>query len=86
MYVINSLLLVLLSSMSSRSHALFSRFFNKSNGISSTTNKMMSTNTKYPIYCDESVMKPKAHGSSEKPVMQKLRWGCDWKVAGKYYI
>lgn len=30
---------------------------------------------------DESIMSPKAHGSSATPVQQNLRWGCDRDVA-----
>ena len=36
--------------------------------------------SKYPIIADEEVMKPKAHGTSEKPVMKNLKWGCDFEV------
>ena len=42
----------------------------------------MSTTT-YPIYGEESIMRPKAHGTSEKPVQENLRWGCDWKTADR---
>jgi len=35
----------------------------------------------YPLIGDESIMAPKAHGTSEKPVQQKLRWGCNTKLA-----
>jgi len=31
----------------------------------------------------EDIMKPKAHGSSEKPVQENLRWGCDWDTADR---
>ncbi|CAJ1969612.1 unnamed protein product [Cylindrotheca closterium] len=30
---------------------------------------------------DESIMAPKAHGTSAIPVQEKLRWGCDVKKA-----
>lgn len=32
---------------------------------------------------DESVMAPKAHGTSETPVQQNLRYGCDPKLADR---
>jgi peptide methionine sulfoxide reductase MsrB len=38
---------------------------------------------KLPIMADESVMAPKAHGSSEKPVQKSLRWGCDFETADR---
>lgn len=38
---------------------------------------------KFPILCDESVMSPKAHGTSEKPVMKNLKWGCDYDTADR---
>ena len=37
--------------------------------------------TGYPIYGEESLMSGKAHGTSDKPVMDSLRWNCDWKKA-----
>jgi len=45
----------------------------------------MSNQTKksFPIYIDESVMSPKAHGTCEKPVMAKLRWNCDRETADR---
>lgn len=49
--------------------------------------KLFSTATKqdsqYPVYADESVMSKKAHGTSEKPVQQKLRWNCDFDTADR---
>lgn len=39
--------------------------------------------SKYPITIDESVMNRKAHGTCERPVMENLRWGSDWKIADK---
>lgn len=32
---------------------------------------------------DESIMKPKQHGTSETPVQENLRWGCDREVADR---
>lgn len=40
-------------------------------------------NSKYPIVADEEVMKPKAHGTSEKPVMKDLKWGADFQTADR---
>ncbi|VEU39791.1 unnamed protein product [Pseudo-nitzschia multistriata] len=31
----------------------------------------------------EDIMKPKAHGTSEYPVQQNLRWGVDWDLADR---
>lgn len=39
--------------------------------------------TKYPIVCGEDVMRPKAHGTTDFPVMSNLRWGCDEKTANR---
>jgi peptide methionine sulfoxide reductase MsrB len=39
--------------------------------------------TKYPIYCDEAVMAPKAHGTCPRPVQDKLRWNCDQATADR---
>ena len=32
---------------------------------------------------DESIMRPKAHGTSETPVQDNLRWGCDHDLADR---
>ena len=32
---------------------------------------------------DESIMRPKAHGTSETPVQDNLRWGCDHDTADR---
>lgn len=37
----------------------------------------------YPIMADESVMSPKAHGTSEKPVQKDLKWNCDYDTADR---
>ena len=64
-------------------------FFKIGSLLSSKTNTSlaatMSNQTKksFPIYCDESVMRPKAHGTCEKPVMPKLRWNCDRETADR---
>lgn len=49
-------------------------------------NKLFSSSAntgKYPIMAEESVMSKKAHGTSEKPVMKDLRWGCDYDTADR---
>ncbi|KAL1500404.1 hypothetical protein AB1Y20_013061 [Prymnesium parvum] len=38
---------------------------------------------KGPVYGDESLMRPRAHGTSDTPVQPTLRWGCDVKQADK---
>ena len=38
---------------------------------------------KLPLLADEDVMSQKAHGTSEKPVMKSLRWGCDYETADR---
>mmetsp|Transcript_96898 Transcript_96898/g.273898 ORF Transcript_96898/g.273898 Transcript_96898/m.273898 type:complete len:207 (+) Transcript_96898:40-660(+) len=65
---------------------LVSSFFKLGAIFSSSNNKThlnMSNNNKYPIYCEEDVMKPKAHGTCDQPVMKKLRWGCNWDTADR---
>ena len=42
-----------------------------------------SSSSEYPIYCDESVMRPKAHGTCEFPAQGNLRWGCDRDTADR---
>jgi len=44
------------------------------------------TGKKFPEPCvmgDESIMASKAHGTSETPVQENLRWGCDRKTADR---
>ncbi len=38
---------------------------------------------KLPIVGDESIMSQKEHGTSEKPVMKNLKWGCDFDTADR---
>ena len=42
-----------------------------------------STDSKYPVMAEESVMSQKAHGTSEKPVQKNLRWNCDFDTADR---
>mmetsp|Transcript_19697 Transcript_19697/g.20414 ORF Transcript_19697/g.20414 Transcript_19697/m.20414 type:complete len:160 (-) Transcript_19697:249-728(-) len=36
--------------------------------------------SQYPILADESIMAPKAHGTTESRVIDNLRWGCDGRI------
>lgn len=38
---------------------------------------------KLPVMAEEEVMSAKAHGTSDKPVMQSLRWNCDYDTADR---
>ena len=40
-------------------------------------------NSKFPVMAEEEVMSQKAHGTSEKPVQEKLRWNCDFETADR---
>eukprot|EP01084_Bolivina_argentea_P203942 348237_1 len=40
-------------------------------------------NNEYPIVGDDSIMSKKEHGTTDKPVQQKLKWQCDRKTANK---
>ena len=51
--------------------ALAFRGFGKLGARAMSMSTQVST---YPIYCDESVMSQKAHGTCEKPVMKSLRY------------
>jgi hypothetical protein len=44
---------------------------------------LFSTTRKLPVTADESVMSPKVHGTSDKPVQSNLRWGCDFETADR---
>lgn len=46
-----------------------------------TSKTSLNMASKLPIYCDESVMSQKAHGTTDKPVQESLRWNCDRKTA-----
>lgn len=39
--------------------------------------------SKFPIYVEEAVMAPKAHGSTPKPVMKNLRWNVNYETADR---
>jgi len=49
----------------------------------SSTAKFATKADKLPIMAEEAVMSPKAHGTSEKPVQEKLRWNCDFQTADR---
>lgn len=38
---------------------------------------------KLPLMGDESIMRPKAHGTCDKAVPSTVRWGCDPKLADR---
>lgn len=46
-------------------------------------NEPTTAQKKYPIYGPNTIMKRKAHGTSETPVQTTLRWGCDRKLADR---
>ena len=53
-------------------------------GRVSNTSRLFSQATKsLPVYCDESAMNQKSHGTSEKPVQEDLRWKCDNQTADR---
>jgi hypothetical protein len=35
---------------------------------------------------DESIMRPKAHGTSETPVQDNLQWDCDRDLADRFVV
>ena len=39
--------------------------------------------TKLPLAGEESIMRPKAHGTTETGVQAKLRWSCDPRLADR---
>lgn len=41
------------------------------------------SSNEYPIYADDSMMDARAHGTCLRPVMNKLRWGCDISTADR---
>lgn len=41
------------------------------------------SNKSYPIYGSKDIMKRKANGTSDTPVQDNLRWGCDRKSADR---
>ena len=46
----------------------------------------MGQDQKFPPPCvmgDESIMSKKAHGTSETPVQENLKWGCDRETADR---
>ena len=65
-----------------------SRAANNSASITTTTTsrRMFGSKKKYAEPCvmgDESLMSPKAHGTSATPVQKELRWGCDYDTADR---
>lgn len=48
-----------------------------------STTLLQAETKSYPVYCDESVMDQKAHGTSPAPVQKNLRWNCDYDTADR---
>ena len=48
-----------------------------------TTIAKAKTGDRFPVIGSNDLMKPKAHGTSEFPVQDKLRWNCDVKLADR---
>jgi len=59
--------------------------FLKIGSSSSKTNSGMaqSGSSKFPIYVQDDVMAPKAHGTTPKPVMKNLRWNVNYETADR---
>jgi hypothetical protein len=80
--------LTLLAAVSPRPASAFvaSSFARSSQSRLFLFDKLFSTgiqSTKYPIYAEEAVMSKKAHGTSEAPVQQNLRWNCEFETADR---
>ena len=63
-------------------------------GLSKTTQRHLfnqlfssstTSNSKYPIKADESIMSKKQHGTSDEPVQKNLRWNCDYDTADRIW-
>jgi hypothetical protein len=48
-----------------------------------TTNPAVHDGKTFPVVGNKSIMKKKAHGTSETSVQKNLRWSCDFKEADK---
>jgi hypothetical protein len=76
-----SIILAIATTVSARS--VPSAFISGSRTFQSTASALNAAPAQLPVVCDESVMSKKAHGTSEKPVMKDLKWGCDYDTADK---
>ena len=56
----------------------------KSRARLATLHRHLSSAMSYPIEGPESIMSPKAHGTSAKPCQKDLMYGCDFETADKY--
>lgn len=63
------------SSSTLQRHSLFNQLFSTS----------ATSNSKYPIMADESIMSKKKHGTSDAPVQKNLRWNCDYDTADRIW-
>lgn len=79
----SSTILMSVAFMASRVSGAFVGNANGIRSFSRSTTLMMASDTKYPIPCGEDVMSQKAHGTSDAPVQDNLRWNCDKATADK---
>jgi hypothetical protein len=61
---------------SSTTLAFFDKLFSTSGDATTSTKK-------YPVMASEELMNPKKHGTSDQPVMNNLRWNCDYDTADR---
>lgn len=72
---------ILLCMFTSINSLFFSKWFSKVNTVAATS--LDAANTQYPIYCDDSLMNNKDHGTCVNSVMKKLRWNCSFDTADR---
>jgi len=78
-----SLLLLGVSYASARGTSIPTAFM--SSGLRSFRHSVVrnASTEKLPLVGGEEIMSQKAHGTSEKPVMKELKWGCDYATADR---
>eukprot|EP01036_Dinobryon_divergens_P026373 gene26373-35011_t len=76
-----SILLCTFTSINSLFFSKLGLWFSKGNSVAATS--LDAANTQYPIYCEESLMNNKGHGTCINSVMKKLRWNCNFDTADR---
>jgi hypothetical protein len=62
---------------------LFDKLFGSGSGSSPADATTGASQASYPVLAADSIMSPKAHGTSAQPVQTRLRWNCDYATADR---
>jgi len=79
----NNLMFILSCAHNFSKHTREKPMGNKIMTVHQQETTITASNKQYPVVGPESIMSKKKHGTSNTPVQDNLRWGCDRKTADR---